>query len=73
MLQEGREGATYVLAGEGWNGVEMAEWLLDSAAMATLEIVSQQSREARSLFGVSGGANWECRTEGGQLFLEVLL
>lgn len=35
--------------------VEIEEWLLDLAVEATSAIVFQQSRETRSLFGVSGG------------------
>lgn len=35
--------------------VEIEEWLLDLAMEAPLAIVSQQSRETRSLFGASGG------------------
>lgn len=54
-FRKGGKRSVMSYAVERQNKVEIEEWLLDLAVEATLAIVSQQSRETRSLFGVSGG------------------
>lgn len=68
--KEGK-GSVRSYAVERWSKVEMEKWLLDSAVGATLAIVSQQSKETRSLFEASGDMSWEVK-KGGLPFFEVL-
>lgn len=54
-FRKGGKGSVMSYAVEKEHKVEIEEWLLDLAVEATSAIVFQQSRETRSLFGVSGG------------------
>lgn len=54
-FRKGGKGSVMSYTIERQHEVEIEEWLLDLAMEAPLAIVSQQSRETRSLFGASGG------------------